>query len=324
MQKTKQLNTLVFKRKSSKFIWIIFRMMILIGLSFVILNPILRLFSLSLRLSSQLFDSSVVWIPRQLTFENIKNAVIALKFTNTLSYTAKLIIPSVIFQIISCSIVGYGFARFELPFKKVLMTILVFLIIVPPQIVGIPTFLYYKDFDFFGVTKIIGAITGQNLSISILDSIWCFYLPAIFSCGIKSFLFIYMFMQFFRGLPKDLEEAAYLDGCGLFRTYTSIISPIAIPVYIIVFLFSTVWYYNDTFFSGLFLSNNNTLSMALMNVPATIANLSVQKIINLIDPYKGVLALQAASLIYVLPLMILFLPLQKYFVESIETTGIVG
>ena len=150
------------------------------------------------------------------------------------------------------------------------------------------------------------------------------YIPALLGCGIRAALFIYIFNQFYKGLPKDLEEAAYIDGCGHIKTFYRIILPNATPVLVTVMLFSVVWYYNDTYFSGMFLSQFRTASISLMGVPDAIANLVSTHFMVMTNPYKGILALKAAGLLFILPLVIIYLPLQKFFIESVDRTGIVG
>ena len=150
------------------------------------------------------------------------------------------------------------------------------------------------------------------------------YIPALFGCGIRAALFIYIFNQFYKGLPKDLEEAAYIDGCGHIRTFYSIILPNAIPVLVTVTLFTIVWYYNDTYYSGMFLSQYGTASISLMGVPDAIANLVSTHFMVMTNPYEGILAQKAAGLLFILPLIIIYLPLQKFFIESVDRTGIVG
>ena len=302
----------------------IFRYFILTGLSFVILLPLLTLLTDCIKPSEEVFDAITVYLSRQPTFENIKNAYVAMDYFPSLLRTAMLIIPCVVFQLISCSLAGYGFARFKFPGKNILFGLLIFLVIVPPQVVGMPTFIYYRNFDFLGIGHLIGLFTGEPATVSLIDSVWSMYIPALFGCGIRAALFIYIFNQFYKGLPKDLEEAAYIDGCGHLRTFYSIILPNAIPVLVTVMLFSVVWYYNDTYYSGMFLSQFRTASISLMGVPDAISNLVSTHFMVMTNPYEGILAQKAAGLLFILPLIIIYLPLQKLFIESVDRSGIVG
>lgn len=302
----------------------IFRYFILSGLSFVLLLPLLTLLTDCIKPSEEVFDAITVYLSRKPTMENIKNAYVALDYFPSLLRTAVLIIPCVLFQMFSCSLAGYGFARFKFPGRNILFGLLIFLVIIPPQVVGMPTFIYYRNFDFLGISNLIELFTGIPATVSLIDSVWSMYIPALFGCGIRAALFIYIFNQFYKGLPKDLEEAAYIDGCGHIRTFYSIILPNAVPVLVTVMLFSIVWYYNDTYYSGMFLSQYGTLSISLMGVPDAIANMVSTHFMVMTNPYKGILAQKAAGLLFILPLIIIYLPLQKFFIESVDRTGIVG
>lgn len=312
------------KKNLSSFGGSFFRMFMLCGLSFVILFPLFNLATSSIKHSEEYFDATIIWFSKSPTLENFKTAFTALDFQKSMLNTLKTGIPSVLFQIISCAMAGYGFSRFNFRFRKLLFGIVIFLIIVPPQVVTVPTFIYYRNFDFFGIGSLIGLFTGTKLSVSILDTVWSCWLPAIFASGIRAALFIFIFNQFFKGLPKDLEEAAAIDGCGSLSTFFRIMLPNAAPVVVTVLIFSIVWYYNDTYVSGIFMTNNKTLAMSLMSITDTLTQMSMSKQITMSDPYKANLALQAASLLFLLPPLIIYLPLQKFFVESIDRTGIVG
>lgn len=301
-----------------------FRIFILIGLSFIILFPIFNLITSSFKQSEEFFDATIIWFSKNPTFENIKSAINALDFGTSIWNTLKITVPSVAFLLLSCSMAGYGFSRFSFPLKKLLFGMLIFFIIVPPQVVTIPTFIYYRNFDFMGITKLIQMITGVDLSVSILDTVWCTYLPALFGNGLRASLFIFIFNQFFKNLPKDLEEAAAIDGCNSFTTYYRIMLPSAVPVIVTVLLFSFVWYYNDTYISGIFMTNNKTLALSLMGVTEKLTQMVIQGKIVMSDPYKANLALQAAAVIFIIPPLAIYLPLQKLFVENIDRTGIVG
>lgn len=312
------------KRSAGKFSVSALRMLVLIGLSFIILFPIFNLITFSIKHSEEYFDATIIWFSNDPTLENFKNALKAINFWESFLNTVKMTVPSVGLQLFACSIAGYGFSRFDFPGKKILFALLIFLIIVPPQVVTTPTFIYYRNFDFFGIGKLVGLITGTDLTVSILNTGWSLYLPAMFGCGIRGALFIFIFNQFFKGLPKDLEEAAAIDGCGALKTFFKIMLPNAIPVVITVLIFSMVWYYNDTYVSGIFITNQKTLAMSLMSVPDALTTMTMSHQLVMSDPYKANLALQAATLLYLVPPLIIYLPLQKFFVESIDRTGIVG
>lgn len=295
----------------------LFRFFILFGLCFVILYPIIFMLSTAFRPSQQMSDPSVVWIPKSLTLSNIKDVWEVMDFTGSMLNTLELNIISSLLSLITCSLTGYGFARFKFKGKEFLFAIVIFMIIVPPQITTIPIFLQYTYFDLF---KIPTLLTGD--CINLIDSPITMYAPALFGCGIRSGLFIFIFCQFFKGLPKELEDAAYLDGCNPFRTYIQIIIPNAKSSFLTVFLFSIVWYWNDYYISSSFFTKSTTVALQLKNLNITLsqqlfdgASVSTRQII---------VWLEAGCLISILPLLIMYIFLQKYFVEGIERSGLGG
>ena len=193
---------------------------------------------------------------------------------------------------------------------------------VPPQVIILPQYLQMSSFDFFGIGSLIGLFTGEKLSVNLLDTNWSMYLPAIFCHGIRGGLYIYIFRQFFTGMPKELEESAYIDGAGSLRTFLQVILPNAGPALVTVTLFAVVWYWNDYYYSTMFFSTKMTISSALLQLKSM---LSVQYgFVAISDPYTVLTQVNAGCLLLIGPLIVLFIVLQKYFVESIERTGLVG
>lgn len=208
-------------------LWNIFRFLIIFGLSFVILYPLIYMLSCSFRDRTDMNDPTVMWIPRHYTLDVIKQTAHAMNFGKTLTNTLVLNIGCSVVQVFACSITGYGFARFNFRGKKILFIIAILTIIVPVQVVSLPL---YEQFRFFGIKGIF--------TLNLTNTMACMYLPAAMGCGIRSGLMILIFRQFFRGLPKELEDAAYLDGCGPFGTFWRVMVPNAKSSFLTVFLFS--------------------------------------------------------------------------------------
>lgn len=269
---------------------------------FILLYPLLYMFSMSFRVTDDLYDPSVIWIPKTLTLENLKTVFEVMEYPKSLKNSLLLDVGSSLIQLISCAAVGYGFARFEFKGKGLLFGLLVFSIIIPPQILANPLYILYKEYK-------------------LLDTFFSFYLPAVFASGIRSGLFIFIFRQFFRGMPSELEDSAYVDGCGPYMTFVRIILPNASAALITVFLFSIVWYWNDFFYTNMFFSNTKTLTTALYNIRA---ELHTATGVSVSDPIALNAKLQAGCLFIVSPILLVFVVLQKYFTESLERTGIVG
>ena len=197
---------------------------------------------------------------------------------------------------------------------------MIFTIILPPQALLIPQYLDNSYFDFFFVGRLIGLFTGEPVTVNLLDTVWAFYLPALCGFGIRSGILIFIFIQFYRGLPEEMEDAAYIDGCGPLRTFLRIMLPNSIPALITVLLFSMVWYWNDYQYSGMFLVDNQTLPLRLSNLSTVLNSAAGQQL----DPYQLSVLMPAGCLLVILPPLVLYVIFQRYFTESIERTGLVG
>ena len=237
------------KKRLREIIWPFFRFFILFGLGFVILYPLIYMLSCAFREGSDMTDPTVMWITRHYTLDIIRETINAMDFGNTLLNTLKLNIGCSVVQVISCAITGYGFARFKFRGKGIMFGIVIMMILVPTQIISLPL---YTQFRCFGIKGIF--------SINLIDSMACMYLPAATGNGIRSGLMILIFRQFFRGMPKELEDAAYLDGCSPFGTFLRVMMPNALSSLLTVFLFSVVFYWNDYYVSSTFFTNNKTVS----------------------------------------------------------------
>lgn len=312
----------IFGRRIAAKVWPIFRFLILFGLGFVILYPILFMISCAFRPQSEMNDPSVMWIPKNFTISNLQEVWTCIRYPSLMWDTLSVNVLCSLFQVVTCGITGYGFARFKFKGKSLLFGIVILQIIVPVQIILIPQFTQFRYFDIFGI---IGAIAPNKFpnGLNLTNSPWALYLQAIFVNGIRSGLFILLFRQFFRGLPKELEDAAHLDGCGPFKTFIRIMVPNAKTSFLTVFIFSLVWYWNDSYVSGMFYSESNTISLQIQNIQYTI---SAWK--NGGTP-QGVASdymvwIEASCLLALLPILIIYAFLQKQFVEGIERSGITG
>lgn len=301
----------------AQIVWKIFRFLLFVCLTFVILYPVLFMVSMAFRQSSDLFDPSVIWIPKKFVFSNFTTTIAAIHYFKVLGNTVLLTTSCSILQIVMCSLIGYGFARFKFKGKNLLLILLLFTIVVPPQLISLPTYFSFQNVDFFGVIQFL---SGAPSKISILNSPVSFLVLVIFGQGIRSGLFILIYRQFYMGLPMELENAAMVDGAGFLKTYLRIMQPNAKTITLVVFLFSFVWYWNDYYLTFIYAGGYETLSTVIANLRASFENLQNYTY----DIYQMVVMEQASCLLFILPLLILYLFTQKYFTEGIERTGIVG
>ncbi|MBM7582106.1 multiple sugar transport system permease protein [Caldicoprobacter guelmensis] len=304
-----------------KWLWPFARLVLLIGLSFVILYPIFKKISFAIRAKSDLYSPIVVWIPQNFSLENFRYAIEMMDYWKTLLNTTTLCLLTTILTLISCGLAGYGFARLRFKGSNLLFAGVIFTILVPPTTIFIPVYLNLKDFTLMGL---IPLITGKP--VNLMDSYWPFVLTSMTANSFKGGLFIFIFRQFFRGIPRELEEAAYVDGASVTKTFTSIMLPNAIPAIITVGLFSFVWQWNDSFYTTMYLPSAKVIATQLASLPY---NLSI-KLTSMLggsakaDPFYLSMVQDTGILLAMLPLIILYIFTQRYFVESIERTGIVG
>ena len=293
--------------------WKVFRAVLLTGIGYVILYPILLKVSLGLRGKEDIYDQTIIWFPKHATLDNMWFVIEKMKYWDALLNTIGISAMAALLQTASCALAGYGFARLKYKGQGILFFLVIFTIIVPPQTVMIPTYLHFRYFDLFGLVELVTGRPGVNL----LDSKWPFILSSITSTGLKNGLYIYIFRQFFRSLPNELEEAALVDGAGVFKTFYRVMLPNALPAIVTVVLFSFVWQYNDSFYVSMYLTETKVLSMQLAALPGLLAG-------NSPDYMLTSIRLNAGTVLVIIPIVIFYLLLQKHFVESVERSGIVG
>lgn len=307
--------------KVSAFLWRIIRGVIVTGICFVILYPIITKFSVSIMSESDLYDSTVKFIAKDFTLNNYIMAFEGMDYWKTFFNT--LIFSSGIsaLQLIACMLTAYGFARFNFPGKKILFGCVIFSLIVPPQIIMLPMFMFFRFFDFLGIVE---ASTGKP--INLIGTIFPFIIQALTCTGFKNGLYIYMLRQFFKGMPKELEEAAFVDGSGRIRTFIQIIVPSTVPMMVTVFLFGFVWQWTDYFYTSLYMPTAQVFSTQLGSLSRAVASQyeNFGGNMTFISPAYNSMMNNTGVLLTIIPLLILYLFCQKYFVEGIERSGIVG
>lgn len=297
--------------KTAKFAYSIFRYLLLIGIAYIVLFPLIYMIALAFRPTDQLTDPTVVWLSKSYSFESIIKAIEKMDYFRSLWFTLRVCMVSAMIQVFTTSVCAYGLARFKFRERNLVFGLVIFTIIVPQQAILIPLYSNFVNFDPLGILKLVGAE-----SINLINSGWSFYLPAVFSVGINSGLSIFIYNQFFQSFPVELEEAAWIDGAGPLKTFIRIVLPSSGVATLVVSLFSIVWYWNDFMLSSLMFEDVQPLAVSLTQFRSTIAAAGS---VELIKNY-----LMAACILFVLPILIFYLCVQKRFVESMERVGIVG
>jgi multiple sugar transport system permease protein len=312
------------RNKTVEWLWSLFRYILIIGISFVILYPILQEISVAIKDRSDIYNPTIYMIPVHFTTENIRLAMEILDYWPLLTNTLLFAASTTLLQAASCALAGYGFARFQFPGRNVLFTCVILTILIPSSTLMVPMYLHFRSFDVLGLVKLFTGHDGVNM----LNTYGPSLITAALANGLKSGLYIYIFRQFFRGLPTEIEEAALIDGAGGFRTFFTIMIPNAIPPLVTVLLFAFVWQYNDTFYTSLFMSQSDLIAIKVASLPAD-ANQYLPIVMGLgsnvkADPNHVSMIVDTGILLAIAPLIILYLFVQRYFVESVERTGVVG
>ena len=293
----------------------LFRWIVIIGICYVILSPIIGIISSSFFSDADAYNPMVYLLPQDPTLERFKLAILRLDYWKTAGKSLLYSLSLMAIQVLVCSMVGYGFARYSFPLKKLLFGCVVVMIVIPAHTIMLPIYVTFAKFDPLGIVSLL---TGSSKNL--LSSPVPMYIMTALGCGLRSGLYIYIFNQFFRGLPKEIEEAAFVDGAGTWYTYFRIMLVNAVPSVITVAIFSMVWQYNDTFYAKLFLIDPDiVISKKITSLQSTISNLD-----KVLDPTISQLYVYAGILLVILPIVIIYVALQKYFIEGVERSGIVG
>ena len=285
--------------------------LLLICVGFVFLLPILKIISSSLKPLNEILDPTVGFIPKSLYFENYKRAFQVLNLKSNLPKSVVTALLPAVCQTFMTMVTGYGFARFEFPGKKILFILMMAVFLIPPQVTMIPQFLTMKSYG-------------------LLSTIWSMVIPAFFAQGLKAPLFVLIFYQFFKLIPGSLEEAAEIDGASIYRVFFTVAIPMAVPSIIVAFIFSLVWYWNETTLTALFLQapgfenavTFTTLPLELKNFSSAYEMMFPDGSLSVSRISEGIS--MAGMVITILPMLIIYFVLQRWFVEGVDRSGITG
>lgn len=278
---------------------------VLLGIGFIFLYPILYMISTSFMSTRDLVDATVSWIPREFSLEGFYKAQATLGYKEGL--TASLVysfFPAVL-QTASLAFAGYGLARFNVPFKRLWLALIVFVFLVPSAVTLIPRYMLFNQYKM-------------------VNTPWPTMVTALGGQGVKSSVFLLVYYQYFSSYPRALDEAAMIDGAGSLRVFFQIAIPMAIPAIVVTFLFSFIWFWNETTQLSLLSGTAaRTLPIRLQSFVDSFNKLYPANDISAGGALNESIRL-AGTLLSIAPLLVLYLFLQRFFVQSIERTGITG
>lgn len=303
-----------------KVLWAIFRFVLLVGISYVILFPYISKIAGSFMSREDFTDVMVHLIPKNPTLDTYKAIITDNQYFTALFNTALLSVLCGLSQTLICSIVGYGFAKFKFKFKKLLFMCVIFTMIVPHETIQLSMFMKFKAFDIWGIYGLISGLFGSTHEISMLNTYWPFAVLSLTGLAFKNGLFIYIMRQYFNGVPDELEEAAYVDGAGVIKTFVKIIIPMAIPMMVTIFMFSFSWQWSDTFYTGLFFTSSKArlLLPKIVKIPASLDTDYVAQ-----TTYETAIR-NTCGLLILAPLVIIYMFAQRTLIEGVERSGITG
>lgn len=309
--KGRALGRMDFGSRGKNLVVKIFLYALLIGVTYVFLFPFLYMVVTACKTNADLNDVTVNWIPNSIKIDNFRMALEALNYGTGLKNTFLQTFLPTIGHLLSCGMAGYALARYKFKGQKFVFLLVIVSIIIPLQTLIIPSYILYSK-------------------VGMLNSIWPIVLPCFFGIGLKGGLFVFIFRQFFLGLPKEIEEAAKIDGCSFLGTYFRVVMPMSKSSLLVVSVLSAVWHWNSSYEAGIYISKEGYKPLAsrisvivdyVNNPPDSfferLSSASSEQVIN-------VAVLMAGCLLILLPLIIGFAVVQRYFMQGMERSGLGG
>lgn len=306
-------------------VWYIFRLVLLIGISYVILFPFWTKIAGSFMAPDDFVDVTVRLIPKHFTLDIYKAIINELNYWEAFVNTLILSASTALIQTFVCCLIAYGLAKFKFKGNKLVFMCVMLTMIVPHQTLQLSLFMEFRYFDILGIFNLLGGGLIESLKVipftdlNLTNTYWPMIILSLGGLGFKNGLYIFMLRQFFKGVPDELEESAYIDGSGTFRTFIQIILPLSVPMMITVFLFAFSWQWTDDFYTTLFFTTTKTTLMPdIVDIPKSLET-----------SYAGQNLYYAAirntcGLMIILPLIIMYLFCQRYLIQGIERSGITG
>lgn len=353
----------------TKVVYWIFRMVLLVGISYIVIYPFLTKIAGSFMAPEDFVDVTVRLIPKNFTLDIYRAIIEELNYWSAFRNTLILSFSCALIQTLICALIGYGFAKFKFKGRNLIFLLVMLTMIIPHQTLQLSMFMRFRYFDVLGIVKLLKGggieIFGHNIKnlgtgvasffekINILpDEIKLFpyteirrgqtyeaykvvmkvtsdginlintYVPMVLlslgGLAFKNGLYIFLLRQFFRGIPDELEESAYMDGSGTFRTFVQIILPLSVPMLITVFMFAFCWQWTDSFYSNLFFvsSETNLLVKIVNTIPSSLRMDYAGQ-----DLYYSAIR-NTCGLMIIAPLLVLYAFGQRFLVQGIEQSGL--
>lgn len=314
----------------------IFRFILMLGVSYVIIYPFISKIASSFMSINDVRDSTVLLIAREPNLEQYQTLFTEAGYMEAFINTLTLSLICALIQMFVSCLIGYGLAKFKFKGNTLIFVLVLLTMIIPHRTLSFYLKRSFTSFDLFsfatfGWDGIIEHITGSTLALN--NTYIPFVIMSVCGLAFKNGLYIYLMRQFFKGIPDELEESAYVDGSGTIRTFFQIILPLAVPMMITVFLFAFSWQWTDNFYAGnIFITavGVGSQSSSSIDIPVLMSDVigfanstAAVDFVGKVNEYKT--AVQGtAGIMVIAPLVVLYLFCQKYLVQGIERSGITG
>ena len=282
----------------------VFIYVFLIIMSYMFLYPFLYMIVTSLKSQADLFDVSINWIPSGIEWQNWRAAFVNLDFAAHIWNSLLIVSVCTLGHIFSCAFIAYGFARYRFPLKGLWFVLVVLTIIIPSQVIILPLYLTYSEMGW-------------------LNTYLPLMVPCFFGFGLRGGIMIFLFRQFFIGLPRDLENAAKIDGCSFMGAYFRIAFPTARSSILVCFVLSVVWHWNDYYEPVIYLGKSSQWPLPAM-LP-TIYEKYLAASAELTTNADSIITrgvLMAAALLVIAVVLLLYCVVQRQFIQGLEHSGL--
>ena len=302
-----------------------FRFVLMLGVSYVILYPFFAKIAASVMTPDDFVDVTVKLISKAPTLDQFKYIILENKYLEALLNTTIISLLCAVVQMLICSIVAYGIAKFKFRMNKFIFLAVVFTMLVPHEVIQFAMYRQFVEFDILWIRQLLSGQIIPQLNITdwngnLLNTDWPLAILSLTGLGFRNGLYIFILRQFYKGVPDELEESAYIDGSGVFRTFFTIIIPLSVPMLITVFLFAFSWQWTDNFYTELFYRGEKAkvLMPDIVKVPKSLRVDFPGK-----DLYDSAIY-NTAALLIIIPLLVMYLFCQRYLVQGIARSGLTG
>ena len=307
-----------------RMLFLIFKLVLLVGVSYVILYPYITKIFGSFMTASDFKDVTVILISKSPSLDQYKYIITENGYFTALLNTFLVSLSIALIQTIVCALIGYGLAKFKFRGNNLVFFLVVFTMMVPQESLRFSMKMFFQLFE---TSNPIGGLLGSMgvMETGFTNSLVPLYILAFTGLGFKNGLYIFLLRQFFRGVPDELEESAYVDGSSTFRTFFTIIIPLAIPMLVTVFIFSFAWEWTDDFYTSIFFEPGYFGTQGSMKFMSSITGVpsSLKIEVRNLEAYASAIT-GTATILIALPLILAYLFVQNYIVQGIERSGIVG